>query len=122
MAVRRQWVRMTRFDYNYAGMARCAVGPELHRAIADMTRNALGFAELIAPSDSQEYSAGFRSDVRVIPDFPDRRGSDPPMARWGGYVQNVSSDAIAVEIGAKGARRHKVLGRTLQWLELMADD
>jgi hypothetical protein len=115
-------IRYGGFDYNFTGMARCAVGPELHRAVDDVTRNALGFAELIAPSDSPEYQAGFRSGVRVIPDFPDRSGADPPMARWGGYVQNVSNEAIAVEVGAKNTRRYKVLGKTLEWLQLVADD
>jgi len=115
-------IRYGGFDYNYAGMARCAVGPELRRAVDDVTRNALEYAQLISPADAQEYDAGWRSGVRVIPDFPDRRGADPPMARWGGYVQNVSSEAIAVEVGAKNTRRHKVLGKTLTWLALIADD
>jgi hypothetical protein len=114
-------IRYGGFDYNFAGMARCAVGPELRHAVDDVTRNALEFAQLIAPADSREYGAGFRSGVRVIPDFPDRSGNDPPMARWGGYVQNVASDAIAVEIGAKNTRRYKVLTKTLEWLELVSD-
>jgi hypothetical protein len=108
------------FDFNHAGMARCAVGPELHSAVDDVTRNALEFAELIAPNDSQEYQRGFRSSVRVIPDYPNRQGADPPMARWGGYVQNVARDAIIVEVGAKATRRYRILGRTLEWLELVA--
>lgn len=115
-------IRYGGFDFSYSGMARCAVGPELHRAIDDMTRNALEYAQLISPADAQEYDAGWRSGVRVIPDFPDRRGADDEMARWGGYVQNVSSEAIAVEVGAKNTRRHKVLGKTLTWLVLIADD
>lgn len=109
------------FELNHAGMARCAVGPELYRAVHDVTSNALDFAQLIAPDDSREYQAGFRSGVRVIPDFPNRQGADPPMARWGGYVQNVASDSIIVEVGAKATRRYRILGRTLEWLELVAD-
>jgi hypothetical protein len=109
------------FEFNEAGIARCAVGPELYRAVTDVTANALEFAELIAPDDSQEYQRGFRSGVRVIPDFPYRVVPNPPMARWGGYVQNVASDAIIVEVGAKATRRYAVLRRTLEWLELVAD-
>lgn len=117
-----KYIRYGGFDYNYSGMARCAVGPELRSAVDDMTRNALAYAELISPDDSSEYEAGFRSGVRVIPDFPDRLGGDPPMARWGGYVQNISKDAVIVEIGAKATRRYRVLGRTLEWLEMIARD
>lgn len=110
------------FDFSHAGIARCAVGRELHSAVSQVTRNALTFAELIAPNDSQEYQSGFRSGVRVIPDFPNRQGGDPPMARWGGYVQNVARNAIFVEVGARATRPYRVLGRTLEWLELVADD
>lgn len=117
-----KYVRYTGFDYNFAGMARCAVGPELRGAVADVTGNALEYAQLISPADSHEYQAGFRHGVRVIPDFPDRSGADPPMPRWGGYVQNVARDAIAVEVGAKATRRYKVLTKTLEWLELIARD
>ncbi len=109
------------FDYNFAGMARCAVGPELHRAVSEVTANALTFAELIAPNDSHEYQAGFRSGVRIIPDFPDRFGADPPMARWGGHVSNVARNAVIVEVGAKATRPYRILGRTLDWLETVAD-
>lgn len=117
-----KYVRYAGFDYNFAGMARCAVGPELRKAVTEVTGYALDFAQLIAPSDSSEYQRGFRSGVRVIPDFPDRLGGDPPMARWGGFVQNVADDAVIVEVGAKATRSYRVLGRTLQWLESIADD
>jgi hypothetical protein len=119
---RGKYVDYQGFDFNHAGIARCAVGPELHHAVSTVTRHALDFAELIAPSDSQEYQAGFRSGVHVIPDFPNRQLPNPPMARWGGYVQNVARDAIIVEVGAKATRRYRVLTRTLEWLELVADD
>jgi hypothetical protein len=110
------------FDFNPAGIARCAVGPELRYAVSDVTRNALEFAQLIAPSDTTGYQNGFRSGVEIIPDFPNRQGGDPPMARWGGHVQNISSAAIVVEVGAQKTRPYRVLGRTLEWLELVADD
>lgn len=110
------------FDYNAAGMARCAVGQELRHAVDTVTGHALEFAQLIAPSDRREYQSGFRSGVRVIPDFPNRQGGDPPMARWGGYVQNVADTAILVEVGAKATRPYRVLGRTLDWLEMVARD
>lgn len=117
-----RFVHYKGFDFNHAGIARCAVGPELHKAISTVTGHALDFAELIAPNDSNEYQAGFRSGVHVIPDYPNRQGADPPMARWGGYVQNVARDAIIVEVGAKATRRYRILGRTLEWLEQVADD
>jgi hypothetical protein len=117
-----KYIRYGGFDYNFAGMACCAVGPELRHAVSEVTNFALEYAQLIAPSDSHEYQAGFRHGVRVVPDFPDRLGGDPPMPRWGGYVQNVAKDAVLVEVGAKATRRYKVLSRTLEWLELLADD
>lgn len=115
-------VRYGGFDYNFAGMARCAVGPELRVAVTQVTAQAMSYAEMIAPAGQPEYRSGFRTGVRVIPDFPDRFGSDPPMARWGGYVQNVASNAVTIEIGAKGERPYRVLTRTLDWLETVADD
>lgn len=116
-----KYVRYAGFDFNEAGMARCAVGPELRVAVAEVTAYALEYAQLIAPSDSREYQRSFRSDVQIIPDFPNRQRGDPPMARWGGHVQNVAESAIIVEVGAKATRPYRVLTRTLEWLETVAD-
>jgi hypothetical protein len=121
---RGRFVHYEGFDFNHAGIARCAVGPELRSAITAITGNALEFAQLIAPDDSGEYQAGFRSGVHEIPDMPFRVVDLPErhMARWAGYVQNVSRDAIIVEVGAKATRRYAILRRTLEWLEAVAED
>lgn len=115
-------VRYAGFDYNHAGMARCAVGPELRRSVTIATGIALDYAQLIAPSHTMRYQNSFHSKVEVIPDFPDRQGADPPMARWGGTVWNDAPNAKIVEVGAKNTRPYRIFQRTLQWLELVADD
>lgn len=112
------------FDYNREGIARCAVGPEIRRAVQAVTDMALAYAKMASPGDDAgRYDQGFRSDVRVIPDFPYRRidAPDRRMPRWGGYVQNVSSLAILVEVGSDTYPAQRVLGQTLEWLELVAD-
>jgi hypothetical protein len=119
---RGQYVSYEGFDFNPAGIARCAVGPELHRAISHLTDKALAYARLVSPGDEGSYQAGFRSGVHVIPDFPNRQGTDPEMARWAGYVQNVSRSAILIEVGSQNTPVYRPLGQTLEWLELVAGD
>jgi hypothetical protein len=118
---RGEHVHFAGFKPDKAGIARIAVGPELHHAISSAVNEAVVFAELIAPNDSSEYQASFFTDVLVVPDIPYRvRGE--PMARWSGRVGNSSRHAIFVEVGASATRDHRVMRRTLEWIELVADD
>lgn len=104
------------FDFNREGIARCAVGPEIRATVQKVTTQALAYAQLVSPGDDGSYEQGFRSDVRIIPDYPFRSKPAPPMARWAGFVQNVSRSAILVEVGSDRTPAHRVLGRTLEWL------
>lgn len=114
-------VRYTGFDFDRDGIARCAVGPELRDAVSSIAREAMGYAQLIAPPDSRRYLAGFSTDVEIVPDIPFRvRGE--PMARWAGRVVNDSSSAILVEVGDNQSGDGRVLRRTLEWIELVAGD
>jgi hypothetical protein len=101
-------------------IARCAVGPEIHHAIASIVREAIVYAELIAPNDEGEYQASFDTDVIVVPDIPYRVHGDP-MPRWSGRVLNHSRHAILVEVGGGNGDRftadHRVMRRTLEWIE-----
>lgn len=114
-------VHFAGYEPSKTGIAKIAVGPEMKHAVGDLAGHALIFAELIAPNDSNEYQAAFSTDVLVVPDIPYRvRGV--PMARWAGRVINSSPHAIFVEIGGASTRDHRVMRRTLDWLELVADD
>jgi hypothetical protein len=105
---------------NLAQITRIALGPELHHAVGDIVRDAIVYAELIAPNDEGEYQASFRTEVIEVPDIPYRvRGK--PFARWSGRVINDSRHAILVEVGGGNGPRftadHRVLRRTLEWIE-----
>jgi hypothetical protein len=107
-------------SHSKVAITRIALGPELHHAIADIVREAIGYAELIAPNDEGEYQASFRTDVIEVPDIPYRvRGE--PFARWSGRVVNDSRHAILVEVGGGNGNRftadHRVMRRTLEWIE-----
>jgi hypothetical protein len=108
------------FDPDKAGIAKIGIGPEVRHAIGDMTSNALHFAQIIAPNDTNEYQSSFGSRVEILPDFPDRMGADPPFPRWVGSVYNDASNAIIVEVGARSTRPYRVFRRTLEWLESVA--
>jgi hypothetical protein len=113
------------YEPDKLSIARCAVGPELHHAIADIVREAIVYAELIAPNDEGEYQASFDTDVQVVPDVPFRvRGE--PMARWSGRVVNHSRHAILVEVGGGNGNRftadHRVMRRTLEWIDAVTND
>jgi len=118
-------VHFAGYEPDKPSIARCAVGPELHHAISTITDEAIGYAELIAPNDEGEYQASFRTDVLVAPDIP-YRVIGVPMARWSGRVVNDSRHAILVEVGGGNGERfsadHRVMRRTLEWIELVADD
>lgn len=110
------------YDHNQDCFPKIAVSGKIRHAVADLTGNALEFAQLIAPSDTRQYQASFHSNVEILPDFPDRQGFDPPFPRWVGTVYNDAPNAVVVEVGAKATPAYRVFQRTLAWLELVAHD
>lgn len=114
-------VRFTGYGPDKPGLAKCAVGPELHHAVSEIVHGAIAFAELIAPDDSTEYQRSFFTDVKVVPDIPYRVHGEP-MARWSGRVGNSSDHAIIVEVGGNHTHDHRIMRRTLQWIEMVSDD
>ncbi len=113
------------FEPDKEGIARCAVGPELRAAVSEIVHEAIIFSELIAPDDEGEYQASFFTDVLVVPDIPYRVIGEP-MARWSGRVGNSSRHAILVEVGGGNGERftndHRVMRKTLEWIESTARD
>lgn len=107
------------FEPSKTGIAACAVGPEIRSAVGSIAREATMYAQLIAPSDTRGYQSGFRTEVQIVPDIPFRvRGF--PMRRWSGEVVNTDPSAIWVEL-AQGGDGHRVMRRTLEWIESVAD-
>lgn len=118
---RGRYVSYTGYDHSKSGTAACAVGPEIRHAVSDVVERAIGYAQLIAPNDSTEYQRSFDTDVVIVPDISFRvRGE--PMARWSGRVVNHSEHAILVEVGGKATPDYRVMRRTLEWIELVADE
>ncbi len=115
------------FEPDRPGIARVAVGHQLRHAVSQIVEHAIVYAELIAPNDEGEYQASFSTEVEIIPDIPFRVvAQDKPMPRWAGRVVNSSRHAILVEVGGGNGQRfsndHRVMRRTLQWIELVADE
>lgn len=115
-------VNFAGYDFHRDGIAACAVGPELQRAVGEIARGAQEYAELISPSDTRVYQNSFSSGTRIIPDVPNRQGAGPPMPRWAGYLENDAPNVVLVEVGAQATRRYRVFRRTLEWVERTARD
>jgi hypothetical protein len=116
-------MRFDGYEPDREGLAQCAVGREIKRAVTTIVKEAIEYAQLIAPNDDGDYQRGFSTDVQIVPDIPYRvRGE--PMARWSGRVVNSVPHAILVEVGSgrNGQFEHRVMRRTLEWIEMVADD
>lgn len=109
-------IHFSGYEPDKLSIARCALGPEIHHALADLVKEAVVFAELIAPNDTSEYQASFSTEVIEVPDIPYRVIGEP-MARWSGRVVNSSPHAIIVEVGGHHTPEHRVMRRTLDWIE-----
>jgi hypothetical protein len=109
------------YEPSKEGMARCALGPEIHRALKSIVDEAIVYAELTAPNDTSEYQSAFFAEVIEVPDIPYRVLGEP-MARWSGRVGNSSPHAIVVEVGGHHTPEHRVLRHTLEWIELVTRD
>lgn len=114
-------VHFAGYEPDKVGIARCALGPEIHKAIKSIVDDAIMFAEITAPDDTGEYQSSFFTEVIEVPDIPYRvRGE--PMARWSGRVGNKSPHAIVIEVGGHHTPEHRVMRHTLEWIEMVTRD
>lgn len=109
------------YEFSRSGIAKVAVGPEMRHAMSDIVGEAIMYAQLIAPSDTHGYQSSFSTDVVIAPDIPFRVRGDE-MARWSGRVVNDDRSAIYVEVGGGNAPDRRIMRRTLEWIEAVADD
>ncbi|HEX8632239.1 MAG TPA: hypothetical protein VF755_29120 [Catenuloplanes sp.] len=103
-----------RFVLDKAGIAACAVGPELRDAVHDVAASALPYAELISPTDSGEYLRSWEVVDTVVTDV-----GDPPMPRVAAQLANTAEHAILVEVGTPNSPAHRVLSKTLDWIDTL---
>lgn len=105
---------------NDAGFRAIAVGPEIRKALAEIAEKGKGFAEAASAdfADSGDYGKSFEvTPVSVI------WTGEYPGPRAAVQLQNTSDHAAAVEWGRGGRSAtptrtaHRVLGRTLEFLE-----
>ncbi|MFG1872150.1 hypothetical protein [Micromonospora arborensis] len=116
-----RYARLARFDLNREGIAAIAVGPEVHRVCREVAQLGKGFAERIAPrsgietEDHEHYQDQFLIVDVLVTDV-----GDPPMARRGVHLANLSPKAKLIEVGAAnsgaGERGYRVMHRTVEWL------
>ncbi len=107
-----------------ASIARCAVGPEITEAVRALAVfKAKPYAVSISPrSDSTEPGhVHYQDSFTVVMGFtglsPEAIGH-PPMRRAAARLYNTAPHAAAVEWGNQesGGHAHRVLGRTLAYL------
>lgn len=118
---------VVRFKLDRDGIRKIALGPELRSACHDVVESkALPYAIGISPvSDrrrAQHYIFSFQvHDVLTGMLAPENIGH-PPMLRVGARLINTAPHAAAVEWGTakNGGRGHRVLGRTLDYLNSAA--
>ncbi|WP_047893252.1 hypothetical protein [Micromonospora sp. RV43] len=116
--------RLKRFDLNRSEIARMAVGPEVHRVCREVAEVGKRFAERIAPRSAETDNEDHEhyADQFVLIDVLVTDVGDPPMARRGVHLANLSPKAKLIEVGATHkagdgtARGFLVLHRTAESL------
>lgn len=105
---------------NKAGFAAIAVGPELRKALVEIAEKGKAHAEALAAefSDIDGYAGAFKVEPVTI-EWSGRHAGPRAAAR----LVNTSEHAAAAEWGGYGRKgskpgpAHRVLGRTLEFLE-----
>lgn len=117
------YARLISFELNREGIAAMAIGPEVHRVCRDVAQMGKGFAEKIAPrsktdnEDHEHYAEQFVLIDVLVTDV-----GDPPMARRGVHLANLSPKAKLIEVGAThsaggaSVKGYRVMHRTVEWL------
>ncbi|MGC4886699.1 hypothetical protein [Micromonospora sp. DT227] len=117
-------VRFKGFQLNKPEIARMAVGPEVHRVCRQVGQSGKRFAERIAPrsAETKDKDHEHYADQFVLIDVLVTDIGDPPMARRGVHLANLSPKAKLIEVGATHragdgeARGFLVLHRTAEHL------
>ncbi|MCA1191618.1 hypothetical protein [Saccharopolyspora sp. 6V] len=103
---------MATYKPNRAGMARYLKSAELRNALRRRAQDGVKFARSIAPRDSGDYARQIRVDV----------GRDILKGdRAAAFIVASARHSTVIEIGRRGARArgnrgHRVLARTLDYL------
>jgi hypothetical protein len=94
-------------------IARCAVGPELHREVHRIVDTiAKPYAESVAPRRTGHYAKSFEVKTAYV-----AMGDPELMTRVAARLWNMDEAAAAIEWGAHGRRGAHVLGQTLTMLD-----
>lgn len=98
------------YQTNRAGIAECAVGPELRHAVGDIAeRRARPYAISISPVETGEYVSSWRVENDHYTTIRD-------MRRVAAWLVNFSDHAVYVEVGTGTNPAHHVLSKTLGYL------
>lgn len=109
---------IVRFVPDKAGIAKCAMGPELRAAVNHLAEHvAKPYAERISPRSNRDDHVHYADSFTVVPGT----AWIAAMQRVAARLFNTAPHAAAVEWGNGGAnsRGHRVLGRTLDHLNTM---
>lgn len=108
---------------NSSGFRDLALSPKVREALARVCEKAKGHAEEIsADIRSDQEHQHYNESFEVRPETVEWAG-EHPGPRAAARLQNTAPHAAAVEYGYKGRAAgptdsaHRVLGRTLEWLE-----
>lgn len=103
------------FQLDVAGIARIAMRKELKDAVHDIAENrAMPYAVRISPRSNVKWASHehYQDQFKVV----DGTAVINQMRRVAARLWNFSDHAIIVEFGNKAGKRHRVLGRTLNYL------
>lgn len=107
-----------RFDMDRAGMAKCAMGPELASAVMTLAETeAKPYAIAISPRSNRQ-KLHYQDSFVVVPGT----AWIAAMKRVAARLYNLAPHATVVEVGTDRTPAHKVLGNTLNHLNTLGHD
>lgn len=111
------------FKPNQAGFRELAVSAGVRRVLAEIAEKGKAYAEAISPYDVTPDDEGHYRDSFEVREETVHWSGRWPGPRAAARLQNTAAYAAAVEYGYEGRAAaprvdaHRVLGRTLEWLE-----
>jgi len=103
-----------RFVLDRAGIAACAVGPELRDAVHAIAASALPYAEMISPVDTGDYATSWEVVDTIVADI-----GHPAMPRVAAQLANTSGHAVLVEVDTPNSPGRHILSRVLDWIDVL---